>query len=205
MKSSRFHEAIERFDAINSQDPNQVVCEQSGELIAKELRDARAMTAIVESLYPEAPEAVLLAARSQHIARWKIPRDEYPKGRAGYHNWRNALKELHAKMTRNILGQLGYSEEILEQVEKINLKKGIKRDPEVQMVEDALCLVFLKYHFEDYIDKWEESKIIRILRKTWPKMSELGQVEAAKLDLSDKARALVCSALSETKLATSPN
>ena len=49
------------------------------------------MTGWLERIEPKASEALQLAVRAQHIARWRIARDEYPMGRAGYLAWRKAL------------------------------------------------------------------------------------------------------------------
>jgi hypothetical protein len=57
-------------------------------------------------------------------------------------------------------------------------------------------LVFLECQFESYLDKWDEDKMIGILRKTWVKMSETGQRAAHQLDLSDSAKTILNKALS---------
>ena len=55
-ESSRFKETIAAFDTLNGQDPHMV--EVVGRSMPKELHDALAMTRWVETLYPEASEAV---------------------------------------------------------------------------------------------------------------------------------------------------
>jgi hypothetical protein len=91
----------------------------------------------------------------------------------------------------------GYSAEeagrVGAMVRKADLKRG---DPDTQTLEDVACLVFL----DDQFDKFEtelgdEDKMVDILRKTWGKMSEVGHAEALKLDLSERAMALVTRAL----------
>jgi hypothetical protein len=191
--NTRFTKAIAAFDALNAQDPNRV--ESDGRDWPKELHDALAMTRWVETLYPDASEAVHLAARCQHLCRWEVPRDSYPEGRVGYLKWRTDLKKRHADMSAAVLHEQGYEDAMIDAVRRINLKEGIKLHVEVQQIEDALCLVFLELQFEGYIDKWEPEKIIRILRKTWAKMSDTGQQAALGLDMSPRARALVERAL----------
>ncbi len=184
-----FQQALARFDALNAQDPNQV----NG--APKELHDALAMSRWVETMYPAASETVHLAARCQHLCRWEKPRSSYPEGRAGYLKWRSDLKQFHADRSAEVLRQVGYSAATIDAVTTINLKQGLKSNPEVQIIEDALCLVFLELQFEGYIGKWEDDKIVRILRKTWGKMSETGHQAAMKLPLSEKALSLVQQAL----------
>lgn len=189
----RFQKTIAAFDALNAQDPNTV--ESNGQRVPKELHDAQAMTRWINTLYPEANEAVHLAARCQHLCRWEVPRSSYPEGRAGYHKWRTDLKKRHADKSEAILREHGYGDTMIQAVRTINLKEGIKSNPDVQQIEDALCLVFLECQFEGYLDQWEEDKIIRILQKTWAKMSERGHQAALGLEMSSRARALVERAL----------
>lgn len=73
--TTRFRQAIAKFDAANAQDPNQENFQ--GKTYPKELLYAERMTAMLAQFAPDATEAVQLAARSQHICRWKSPRNAY--------------------------------------------------------------------------------------------------------------------------------
>jgi hypothetical protein len=115
----------------------------------------------------------------------------------GYHKWRTDLKKRHATKAAEILYETGYGAETIEAVRVINLKEGIKSNADVQQIEDALCLVFLENQFESYLEQWDEDKIIRILQKTWTKMSERGHEAALTLKMSERAGALVGRALNE--------
>lgn len=185
----RFKQAIEKFDALNAQDPNRV-----GD-VPKELHDALAMTRWLDTLYSDSGEVPHLAARCQHLCRWERPRSEYPEGRTAYLQWRSDLKKMHAEKSAEVLASVGYESETIDAVVAVNLKQGLKSNADVQMIEDALCLVFLENQFEGYIGKWEDDKIVRILQKTWGKMSEVGHGAALKLPLSAKALSLVQKAL----------
>lgn len=189
----RYQSVIAAFDALNAQDPNTI--EVSGKSQPKELHDAFAMTRWIGALYPDANEAVHLAARCQHLCRWEIPRADYPQGRTGYHRWRTDLKRFHADKSAAVMDENGYDESMVESVRVINRKEDLKSNSDVQQIEDALCLVFLETQFEGYLDKWEEDKIIRILRKTWAKMSEQAHQSALKLPLSERALNLIQRAL----------
>ena len=193
-ESSRFKETIAAFDTLNGQDPNTV--EVDGQSIPKELHDAFAMTRWIETLYPKASEAVHLAARCQHLCRWEVPRSSYPEGRVSYLKWRADLKKRHADQSAKVLLESGYDSEMIDAVAAINLKRGLKSNPDVQQIEDALCLVFLEKQLEGYLVKWDDNKIIRILKKTWGKMSDRAQEAALNLPMSDHARSLVEQALS---------
>ncbi len=189
----RFSEAIERIDHLNSADPNRVA--RDGVEMGYEFYFSCLLFAKVVSFCEEASEALLIAARSQHICRWEIPRANYPEGRAGYLKWRADLKCFHADKTASILTELEYSTEFIETVRTINLKKDLKGNPDSQAMEDALCLVFLESQFSDFRLKTTEEKMVTILQKTWVKMSEQGKNTALGLKLGEEEARLVGLAL----------
>ena len=191
----RFRAAIERIDAANSEDPNREVWE--GQEHPKELLYAQRMSESLEQLAPDAPEVVRLAVRSQHIERWRIPRSEYPKDRQGYRRWRTDLGRFHADRTAVILREVGYDPETIGRVESLLQKKQLKVDPDCQLLEDVICLVFLQYYFADFAKEHDEAKLINILRRTWKKMSSRGQQAALELKLSGPLRTLVEKAIAE--------
>jgi len=185
--------ALAAFDRENARDPNVVVV--NGVPRPRELLDAERLSVWVERLAPSASEALRLAARCQHLCRWEIPRASYPEGRIGYLEWRKALSRFHADRACEILRELGYDEATVERVRSINQKRAIKQDPEVQTMEDALCLVFLELEAEEFAGKHPEEKVIDILRKTWRKMSDQGHREALRLRLPAPVKALIEKAL----------
>lgn len=185
--------AFELFDAYNKQDPNKVVWNEKE--YPTEYFYALQLYRWVKKLAPGASEALLLASRCQHIGRWKIPRNEYPLGKAGYLRWRTDLSKFHAAAAEELLIEAGYSEREIQKVRHILLKQNLKNDEEVQMMENALCLVFLEFQFEDFISKHDDEKVIRILQKSWKKMSESGRNAALTLTYSPKAKTLLTRAL----------
>jgi hypothetical protein len=193
--NERFTSAIRAFDALNAKDPHSV--ERDGESVPKELHDAQAMTRWVDAMYPDAGEVAHLAARCQHLCRWEVPRNSYPEGRTGYLKWRSDLKKMHAAKSTEVLRSVGYATDVIDAVTAVNLKHGLKSNLDVQIIEDALCLVFLELQFEGYVGKWKDEKIIRILKKTWGKMSEVGHEAALKLPFSGKGLSLIQQALAE--------
>jgi len=191
--STRFAQAIARFDAVNAEDPRRDRVE--GELHPRELLYARRMSEALERFEPEASEALRLAARAQHIQRWILPRAEYPEGRAGYKRWRTRLMGHHAEVAGGILREVGYGEELVDRVASLLRKQGLKRDPEVQTLEDVVCLVFLEHYFDAFALEHEDGKLVEILGKTWMKMSERGRAAALELELGDRAKRLLGLAL----------
>lgn len=190
---SRFEAAIARFDAANAEDPNQDVFE--GKTYPKELLYAKRMTAWLEHIEPEASEALQLAARSQHIRRWEIPRDSFPKTRTGYLRWRTTLYAFHADTAADILRQVGYGDATIERVRSLLRKMRLKHDAEAQCLEDVACLVFLENYFAGFAAQQDEAKMIGIVRKTWQKMSPRGRQMALALTLPPRARDLLEKAL----------
>ena len=191
--SSRFEAALSRFDQENSQDPNVIFHE--GQASPREVLYAKWLTDWVLKLRPEASEPLRLAARSQHLCRWMITRDSFPMTRAGYLQWREALKKFHAEKSSQILREAGYEEPLISQVQALNLKKKLATDPETQTREDALCLVFLEHQFAELADKTPEDKMIHILQKSWNKMSPTARALAQSLSLPPSEKALLGKAL----------
>ncbi len=187
--SDKFQAAINRFDEENARDPNQ----DAGR--PRELLYAERLTDWVRRLQPNASEALLLAARCQHICRWQSPRDKYPMTRPGYLKWRADLKIFHARKSGEILRETGYGEDTIRRVQELNLKKNFPADPEVRVLEDALCLVFLQYQLAELAARSDEDKMINALRKSWDKMTEPARAEALKLDYGPREKRLIEQAL----------
>lgn len=168
----RFEAALRAFDAANAEDPSSI--QDGGRARPRELVQAERLSRWVERREPNASEALLLAARCQHLRRWCIPRTRFPEGRVGYLQWRTELGRFHAAESERILRELGYDEPTIAQVKKINLKQGLRSDPATQVMEDALCLSFLEHELAEFAGKHERVKVLEILRKTWKKMSPRG-------------------------------
>ena len=193
-EQSRFQAAIARFDAANARDPNQTVVD--GVAQPKELVYARRMTDWLSRLDPNASEAVRLAARSQHLMRWSIPRDAFPMDRPGYLKWRTTLYDFHAARAAEILRDVGYDDAAVARVRSLVRKERIKADAEMQLLEDVICLVFLENYFAEFAADHDEEKLVRILRRTWAKMSPRGHEAALAIPLPERERKLVEKAVS---------
>ncbi|UOQ71190.1 DUF4202 domain-containing protein [Hymenobacter cellulosilyticus] len=191
---ARFPAALAQFDAANAEDPNQET-DADGRTWPKELLYGHRMSACLTRVAPEAPEAVQLAARCQHIRRWAIPRQDFSMDRVGYHQWRNTLKKYHAEVAGQILTGVGYDAETIARVQALLQKQQLTRDPDVQLLEDVICLVFLEYYFLDFARQHPEEKVIDIVQKTWGKMTPSGHQLALQLPLPKEALTLITKAL----------
>ena len=171
--------AIAAIDAANSTDPNSV--QWDGPSMPKELVYGRKMSDWLTKMEPNPSEVLQLAARSQHICRWEIPRSTYPTGRIGYLQWRTALYSHHAQRAGQILREAGYDPDTIQRVGWLLQKQNLKTNPEMQILEDVVCLVFLENELPEFMSRHPEEKLIHILKKTWKKMSPRGH--AAAMDL----------------------
>jgi hypothetical protein len=172
MTNSIFQAAIDSLDSANAEDPNKETAQ--GKEYPKELLYAQRMSEMQERYAPEASEAVKLAVRAQHIRRWKIPRSDYPMNKSGYMLWRTTLYKFHAEAVGSIMGETGYDEEMVDRVKAIVGKKNLKTNPETQMMEDVVDLVFLEHYISNFVDQhpeYDEEKWMLIIKKTWNKMS----------------------------------
>ena len=190
---NKMERAIALFDAFNQQDPRHI--EWEGVSYTAEYFYALQLYRWVIKLEPAASESLLLASRAQHIGRWQSPRDQYPEGKAGYFKWRSELRHFHANTAGQLMQQAGYNEEEIKAVQRIILKDQLKTDYEVQVMEDALCLVFLQFQYDDFISQHDEKKVIRILQKSWQKMSPRGREAALTLNYDETGKALINKAL----------
>lgn len=172
MTSALFQAAIAAFDRANAEDPNKERFE--GKEYPKELLYAQRMSEMLQRYAPEASEAVQLACRAQHIQRWKSPRSDYPMDKKGYMLWRTNLYKFHAETAGRLMKEAGYDDAMIERVKTIVGKKELKTNPETQLMEDVVDLVFIEYYMLDFArqhPEYDEAKWIGIIQKTWNKMS----------------------------------
>ena len=177
--TERFDRAIARFDAANAEDLNREIVD--GVERPKELLYAERLTAMLARFAPVTSEALRLAARCQHLQRWKIPRADYPMTLAGYHQWRTRLRDFHADLAASILRDTGFDAAMIGRVRSLIRKEALKSDPEAQALEDAVALVFLESYLDDFVAShgdYDEAKFVDIVGKTARKMSSRGR-EAA--------------------------
>ena len=178
-----FQNASQWIDAANAEDPNQEIYQSK--TYPKELLYSNRMYERLMNFHPNASEEVQIATKAQHICRWKMPRESYPMDRVGYLKWREDLKKFHAKTTCEILDKAGYSQEFIDRVSFLIEKKLLKKDEETQLLEDVICLVFLEFYLDPFVQKHDTEKLKNIILKTWNKMSEAGHQEALKINYTE--------------------
>ncbi|HJP41796.1 MAG TPA: DUF4202 family protein [Dehalococcoidia bacterium] len=145
--------------------------------------EGRRAQAWVEKLRPEAPAALRLAARAHHLRRWEVPRDSYPRTRAGYRRWREGLYVFHGERLAELMETCGFSSDEILRAKTIMKRGGIKSDPDIQSYEDGVSLAFLEVRLSDFAPTVSDSQLERALRRTWAKMSAEGQEAAGSIPL----------------------
>jgi hypothetical protein len=200
MTQELYQAAITAFDQANAEDPNREI--SNGKEFPKELLYARRMSDMQERYAPEASEAVKLAVRAQHIQRWKVPRSNYPMDKPGYMLWRTGLYKFHAETAGSIMQKAGYDDAMIERVKDIVSKKGLKVNPETQLMEDVVDLVFIEHYIVGFAaqhPEYDEAKWIQIIRKTWKKMSPRAHefALAGKIKLPEALVPLILKAVQE--------
>jgi hypothetical protein len=193
--AERFARAVSEIDRANADDPNRIMVR--GELRAKELAHAELATEWVRRLEAEPSEALLLAARAHHIRRWVSPRSSQPTGRVGYLRWRRALHQLHSDEVGLILKRTGYDDGMIEIVQRLVAKRDLGTDKDAQVLEDALCLVFIETQFDDLRRRLDREKMVDVVRKTLRKMSDDAIALALTIDIADADRALILEAAAD--------
>jgi hypothetical protein len=174
MTATLFDRTIALFDAANAEDPR-LDTDADGRQVPRELLYSQRMSAMLARYAPEADDAVRLAIHAQHIQRWKTPRDSYPMTRDGYLQWRTGLYKFHAETAGRLMQEAGYDAATIERVQQAVGKRGLKVNPDTQMLEDVTDLVFIEHYmlgFAGQHAEYSEEKWLDIIRKTWKKMSE---------------------------------
>jgi hypothetical protein len=193
LDKDRFEKAITTFDAYNLNDPHEE--RVGGTSMPKEVLYAQRMSKRLDDFYPAAPSYLKLAAHCQHIGRWEIPRESYPMDRKGYLKWRSVLRTHHANLAEQILKSCRYDDDTIEKVKGLLLKKALHSNPDTQVLEDVICLVFIEHYLEDFTEKHEPQKVVDVLRKTLKKMSPRAVEAAGSIEVSDRIKILLHQAL----------
>lgn len=191
--TSRLGRALALIDAHHARDPVTVTVD--GEPVPRELARARRVCRWVERLAPDASEPLRLAARCQHLRSWDVPRHEFPPGRAGYLGWRRRRARHHGVLAEAVVRAAGYDAATAARVAALVRKEGLGADAEAGILEDAACLAFLEAELQEFARGRDPALVVRVLRRTWRKMTPEGRSAAAELRLPVETRMLLDEAL----------
>ena len=193
MSEEKLAAALKLIDDAHAEDPRKI---SIGDIEQPyELHYSQRMSKYLEKRNPYASDTLRLAIRAQHFRRWEVPRHSYAMDKIGYHAWRTYLKKRQADMAEKICLDCGYSEMDATRVAHLIRKEDLKKDEETQTLEDVACLVFLDDQFEEFEKQHDEDKIIKILQKTWAKMSDKGHELALEIPINMRCKELVSKAL----------
>lgn len=164
--------ALRLIDDANAADP----AREEGKPAA--LLYGQRMSAELARQVPDAGDLLRIAARGQHIERWMLPRTAYPAGKAGYLEWRREQARRHAARLAGIMAEAGYGPEDQARVGVLVRKEGLKRDAEVQALEDVICFVFMRHYLAGFAAGRARAEVADIVAKTARKMSAAARARA---------------------------
>ncbi len=167
--TDRLARTLALIDAANAADPTLMEGEPAAFLYGQR------MTTELTRLVPDASEVLQIAARGQHVERWLLPRKDYPEGKGGYLDWRREQARRHGQRLAGMMQTAGYGPEDCARVGILLRKEGLKRDPEVQALEDVICFTFLRWYFTDFAATRDPVEVLDIVTKTARKMSAEGR------------------------------
>lgn len=177
-------QALAAIDTVNADDPRQ----DEGQPEA--LLYGHRMSQQCDRLFPDAADVLQITARGQHIERWVLKRADFPEGRTGYLTWRRDLAAHHAACVGQIMAEVGYDNDDIDQATRMLRKQGIKRDDLVQALEDVICFTFITWYFAPFAAKHTPEKVLRIVEKTAAKMSDTGRARVlSEFDLPEELAA----------------
>jgi hypothetical protein len=197
MTANRFETVIRLIDEANAGDPTTVMV--GGTPRPAELLYGQRMSARLAVFCQAASEHLRIAARAQHLERWKLPRSVYPMGKSGYFRWRNEQKRRHGARASELMAEAGYDRDDCARVESLVRKEQLKRDREAQALEDVACLVFLEHYMAAFAATKDEADMTGIIAKTWRKMSNAGHAAALALTFPPELAALVDKGVKQAK------
>jgi len=182
MPQERLQKTLNGIDQANQADPNREVVD--GQPLPREYAYSLHMTRWLFALEPEPSEHIQIACRAQHLERWTMPRSDYGEGRKNYYQWRLACGRMHGRRAAEIMAECGYPQDECERVETIITKRKLREDDDTQLLEDVACMVFLERYFAGFFEdnpEFDKEKWLRIVRRTWDKMSPRAHEAALKL------------------------
>jgi hypothetical protein len=172
--TNRLAQVLALIDAANTADPSRDDGHPAAWLYGQR------MTEELRRLVPDATEILQIAARGQHVERWLLPRKDYPEGKAGYLDWRREQARRHAVRLAGMMETAGYGPEDRTRVGVLLRKEGLKRDAEVQALEDVICFTFLRWYFQPFAASRDPAEVLDIVTKTARKMSVEGRARALR-------------------------
>jgi hypothetical protein len=183
MDEERLQRVFAAIDAVNAEDPHMI--EVDGRQQPAELVYGQRITETLHRMVAEPSEPMRIAARGQHVGRWRLARKSYPEGRAGYLAWRRQQRVNQAERLGQIMAAEGYGGDDIARVGTLIRKENMRTDPEVQTFEDVICVMFFEHYLCDFVPRVEEEKLAEILVKTWGRMSPPGRRYVLMLDLPE--------------------
>ncbi|CAE7226601.1 unnamed protein product [Symbiodinium natans] len=125
--------------------------------------------------------ALLVAARAHKIEKAAVRRSQFPGSEEGHAQWKATLKQKQEMRLKPILAKAGWGSDAIERVTALLSMDGPREDKDMQVIEDATCLVFLETDLRSMKIE-DHTKLVDLLHKTWVKMSPRAQQKALLLE-----------------------
>ena len=102
-----------------------------------------------------------------------------------------------ADAAAELLKEAGIEEDVIDEVKTMVSKKNLRNNEQTQLIEDVACLVFLEFYIDPFAKSkdYSEEKWIKIIRKTWSKMSEKAHKFALELNYPEPLLKLIQKAI----------
>lgn len=124
---------------------------------------------------------LLLAAKAHKIEKATVRRSQFPGSEEGHSQWKAALKQQQEMRVKPILAKAGWGSEAIARVTTLLSMDGSREDKDMQVLEDATCLVFLQTDLPSMKIE-DHGKLVDLLHKTWVKMSPCARSKAIHLE-----------------------
>jgi hypothetical protein len=161
-------------DEANAYDPDTREGEPAAQLYGQR------MSVELNLLFPDRSEPLQIAARGQHIERWTLKRKDFAESRTGYLTRQSELAQHHASRVGEIMEEAGYDRQDIERASKMIRKEGVKRDADIQALENVICFTFLRWYLAPFASTQGFEKLDGIVAKTARTMSPEGRALALR-------------------------
>ena len=115
----------------------------------------------------------------------------------GYYQWRIKLYTYQAEKAADILLNVGYPKDFIDEVKSMIAKENLRKSENSQLIEDVACLVFLEHYIVPFAStkNYSEEKWVKIIQKTWGKMSDKAHKFALEINYPSPILNLIKKAL----------
>nr|WP_319484486.1 DUF4202 family protein [uncultured Cohaesibacter sp.] len=169
---SMLDEVLEIIDQINAQDPR-MTATVGAAVVPSDLIYGLRMSLVCDRFAPMADDCVKIAARGQYLESWlfdeTLASEESPSSPAPTDEQQRAHS---ADKLAKIMAANGYDDQACNTVRNLLLGSQDASDGRLQLLEDLNGLVFVQFHAQQAIAKFDKANLPQLLRNALSKMSD---------------------------------